>query len=41
MSVEIKLSKKLIPYEKAMLFIGNRVEEVKNGERVTCRYVWE
>ena len=32
MSIEIKLSKKRIPYKKAMLFLNKRVEEVKNGE---------
>ena len=32
MSIEIKLSKKRIPYQKAMLFLNKRVEEVKNGE---------
>ena len=31
MSIEIKLSKKQIPYEKAMLFLNKRVEQVKNG----------
>ena len=32
MSIEIKISKKRIPYKKAMLFLNKRVEEVKNGE---------
>ena len=32
MSIEFKLSKKRIPYEKAMLFLNKRVDEVKNGE---------
>ena len=31
MSIEIKLSKKPIPYKKAMLFLNKRVEEVKKG----------
>ena len=31
MSIEIKLSKKRIPYKKAMLFLNKRVEQVKNG----------
>ena len=31
MSIEIRLSKKPIPYKKAMLFLNKRVEEVKNG----------
>ena len=32
MSIEIKLSKKRIPYKKAMLFLNKRVEQVKNGD---------
>ena len=32
MSIEIKLSKKRIPYKKAILFLNKRVELVKNGE---------
>ena len=32
MSIEIKLSKKRIPYKKAMLFLNKRVEEVKNED---------
>jgi hypothetical protein len=32
MSIEIKFSKKRIPYVKAMLFLEKRVEEVKNGD---------
>jgi lipoyl(octanoyl) transferase len=32
MSIEIKLSKKRIPYEKAMFYLNKRVEEVKNGD---------
>jgi lipoyl(octanoyl) transferase len=31
MSIEIKLSKKRIPYKKAMIFLNKRVEQVKNG----------
>jgi len=31
MNIEIKLSKKRIPYKKAMLFLNKRVEQVKNG----------
>ena len=31
MSIEIKISKKRIPYKKAMLYLNKRVEEVKNG----------
>ena len=32
MSIEIKLSKKPIPYKKAMLFLHKRVQQVKNGD---------
>ena len=32
MSIEIKLSKKRIPYKKAMLFLQKRVEEVKRDK---------
>ena len=31
MSIEIKISKKRIPYKMAMLYLNKRVEEVKNG----------
>ena len=31
MSIEIKISKKRIPYKAAMLYLNKRVEEVKNG----------
>ena len=31
MSIEIRFSKKPIPYKKAMLFLNKRVEQVKNG----------
>ena len=38
MSIEIRLSKKPIPYKKAMLFLNKRVEEVKNG--VNKELIW-
>ena len=41
MSIEIKLSKKRIPYKKAMLFLNKRVEEVKNGHNRELIWVLE
>ena len=41
MSVEIKLTKKHIPYEKAMLFLNKRVMEVKNGDNKELIWVLE
>ena len=41
MSIEIKLSKKRIPYEKAMLFLNKRVEQVKNGDNKELIWVLE
>ena len=41
MSVEIKLSKKPIPYKKAMLFLNKRVEEVKNGDNKELIWILE
>ena len=41
MSIEIKFSKKLIPYEKAMLFLNKRVEEVKNGDKKELIWILE
>ena len=32
MSIEIKISKKLVSYKKAMLFLNKRVEKVKLGK---------
>ena len=32
MSIEVKISKKRIPYKMAMLYLNKRVEEVKNGK---------
>jgi len=41
MSVEIKLTKKPIPYEKAMLFLSKRVKEVKNGDNKELIWILE
>jgi lipoyl(octanoyl) transferase len=41
MSIEIKLSKKRIPYKKAMLFLKKRVEEVKNGDNKELIWILE
>ena len=41
MSIEIKLSKKRIPYKKAMLFLKKRVEKVKKGENKELIWILE
>ena len=41
MSIEIKFSKKRIPYKKAMLFLNKRVEEVKNGDNRELVWILE
>jgi len=41
MSIEIRFSKKPIPYKKAMLFLNKRVEEVKNGDNKELIWVLE
>ena len=41
MSIEIKLSKKRIPYKKAMLFLDKRVEAVKNGDNKELIWILE
>jgi lipoyl(octanoyl) transferase len=41
MSVEIKLSKKRIPYKKAMIFLKKRVEDVKNGDNKELIWILE
>ncbi len=41
MSIEIKISKKRIPYKMAMLFLNKRVEEVKNGKNRELLWVLE
>ena len=41
MSIEIRFSKKPIPYKKAMIFLNKRVEEVKNGDNKELIWVLE
>ena len=41
MSIEIKLSKRRIPYKKAMIFLNKRVEEVKNGDNKELIWILE
>ena len=41
MSIEIKISKKLIPYKKAMLFLNKRVEEVKDNKNQELLWILE
>lgn len=41
MSIEIRLSKKPIPYKKAMLFLNKRVEQVKNGDNKELIWILE
>ncbi|MDC0437487.1 lipoyl(octanoyl) transferase LipB [Pelagibacteraceae bacterium] len=41
MSIEIKFSKNRIPYEKAMLFLNKRVQEVKNGNNKELIWILE
>ena len=41
MSIEIKLSQKRIHYEKAMLFLNKRVEDVKNGHKKELIWILE
>jgi lipoyl(octanoyl) transferase len=41
MSIEIKISKKRIPYKKAMLYLEKRVEEVKNGDNKELIWILE
>ena len=41
MSIEIKISKKRIPYKIAMLFLNKRVEEVKNGKNKELVWILE
>ena len=41
MSVEIKLTKKPVPYEKAMLYLNKRVKEVKNGDNKELIWILE
>ena len=41
MSIEIKISKKRIPYQMAMLYLNKRVEAVKNGENRELLWILE
>ena len=41
MSIEIKISKKRVPYKIAMLFLNKRVEEVKNGKNKELVWILE
>ena len=41
MSIEIKISKKRIPYKTAMLYLNKRVEEVKNGTNKELLWILE
>ena len=41
MSIEIKFSKKRIPYKKAMFLLNKRVDEVKNGENRELIWILE
>ena len=41
MSIEIKISKKLISYKIAMLYLNKRVEEVKNGKKRELLWILE
>ena len=41
MSIEIKISKKRIPYKIAMLYLNKRVEEVKNGKNRELLWILE
>ena len=41
MSIEIKISKKRIPYKIAMLYLNKRVEEVKNGTNRELLWILE
>ena len=41
MSIEIKISKKPIPYKRAMLFLNKRVETVKNGKKRELLWILE
>ena len=41
MSIEIKISKKRIPYKMAMLYLNRRVEEVKNGTNRELLWILE
>ena len=41
MSIEVKISKKLIPYKTAISYLNKRVEEVKNGKNRELLWILE
>ena len=41
MSIEVKISKKRVPYKMAMLYLNKRVEEVKNGTKGELLWILE
>ena len=41
MNIEIKISKKCVPYKKAMLYLNKRVEEVKYGKNRELLWILE
>ena len=41
MSIEIKVSKRAVSYEKAMMFLNKRVEEIKNNKNKELIWVLE
>ena len=41
MSIEVKISKKRIPYKTAMLYLSKRVEDVKNGKNRELLWILE
>ena len=41
MSIEIKISKKRVPYKIAMVYLNKRVEEVKNGKNRELLWILE
>ena len=41
MSIEIKISKKRVPYKMAMLYLNKRVEEVKKGKNRELLWILE
>ncbi len=41
MSIEIKISKKRVPYKMAMLYLNKRVEEVKSGKNRELLWILE
>ena len=41
MSIQIKISKKRVSYEKAMIFLNKRVDEVKLGKNKELIWILE